>query len=116
MTRSTEQIVEALFGRSDLPPLEPGTKVYDQSLTKDIKNLKEDKFVIAGECTARPLGQSLERASTDHTALHLANDDIESCHLIAQEYEGVSLILHYMYHYIQAMVSFSSDYVDPDGG
>jgi len=49
MTRSTNQIVQALFARSELPPLEPGSKVYDQSLTKDIKSLKEDKFVIAGE-------------------------------------------------------------------
>jgi hypothetical protein len=49
MTRSTDQIVQALFARSELPPLEPGTKVYDQSLTKDIKSLKEDKFVIAGK-------------------------------------------------------------------
>jgi hypothetical protein len=49
MTRSTDQIVHVLFARSELPPLEPGTKVYDQSLTKDIKSLKEDKFVIAGE-------------------------------------------------------------------
>jgi hypothetical protein len=49
MTRSTDQIVQALFGRSELPPLEPGSKVYDQSLTKDIKSLKEDKFVVAGK-------------------------------------------------------------------
>jgi hypothetical protein len=49
MTRSADQIVHALFARSELPPLEPGTKVYDQSLTKDIKSLKEDKFVIAGK-------------------------------------------------------------------
>jgi len=49
MTRSTDQIVQALLARSELPPLEPGTKVYDQSLTKDIKSLKDDKFVIAGE-------------------------------------------------------------------
>jgi hypothetical protein len=49
MTRSTDQIVQTLFARSELPPLEPGTKVYDQSLTKDISGLKEDKFVIAGE-------------------------------------------------------------------
>ena len=26
----------------------------------------------------------------DFQALHLANDDIENCHLIAQEHEGVS--------------------------
>jgi hypothetical protein len=49
MTRSTDQIVQALFARSELPPLEPGSNVYDQSLTKDIKSLKQDKFVIAGE-------------------------------------------------------------------
>jgi hypothetical protein len=50
MTRTTDQIVEILFARTELPPLEPGKKVYDQSLTKDIKGLKDDKFVIAGEC------------------------------------------------------------------
>lgn len=49
MTRSTDQIVEKLFARSRLPPLEPGTNVYDPSLTSDIKRLKEDKFVVAGE-------------------------------------------------------------------
>jgi hypothetical protein len=49
MARSTDQIVQTLFARSELPPLEPGTRVYDQSMTKDIKSLKEDKFVIAGK-------------------------------------------------------------------
>ena len=29
--------------------MEPGKKVYDQSLTNDIKMLKDDKFVIAGQ-------------------------------------------------------------------
>jgi hypothetical protein len=49
MARSTDQIVQTLFARSELPPLKPGTRVYDQSMTKDIKSLKEDKFVIAGK-------------------------------------------------------------------
>jgi hypothetical protein len=53
MTRSTDQIVQTLFARSELPPLEPGTKVYDPSLTKDIKSLMEDKFVIAGKLASR---------------------------------------------------------------
>jgi len=50
MARSTDQIVQALFARSELPPLEPGTKVYDRSLANDIKDLNEGKFVIAGKC------------------------------------------------------------------
>jgi len=49
MTRTTDQIVQVLFARTELPPLEPGKKVYDQSLTNDIRGLKDDKFVIAGQ-------------------------------------------------------------------
>jgi hypothetical protein len=48
MARTTDQVVKALLARTELPPLEPGTKVYDPSLTPDIAGLKEDKFVIAG--------------------------------------------------------------------
>lgn len=48
MARSTDDILKTLLARP-LPPLEPGTKVYDPSLTKDIKGSGENKFVIAGE-------------------------------------------------------------------
>ncbi|WVQ79571.1 hypothetical protein IAT38_001670 [Cryptococcus sp. DSM 104549] len=64
---TTDEIVAHLFARP-LPPLEPGTKVYDSSLMKTIAGLNEHKYVIA--------------------ALHLANDDINHCHLIAQDNEG----------------------------
>ena len=45
---STDDIVKKLFSRSP-PPLEPGTKVYDPSLTPVISGLKEHKYVKAGE-------------------------------------------------------------------
>lgn len=47
---STDQIISKLFDPSrPLPPLEPGTKVYDKALTGEIKGLKEHKYVIACE-------------------------------------------------------------------
>jgi hypothetical protein len=49
MTRSLDQIADTLLARKELPPLEPGKTVYDKSLTSEIKGLREDKFVIAGE-------------------------------------------------------------------
>jgi hypothetical protein len=58
MTQTIDQIVEVLFARTELPPLEPGKKVYDQSLTKDIKGLKDDKFVIAGQCVLSNTGSA----------------------------------------------------------
>jgi hypothetical protein len=48
MTLSTDAIQSKLFARTDLPPLEPGTKVYDEGLVKEIAGLKEHKLVIAG--------------------------------------------------------------------
>ncbi|OCF57840.1 hypothetical protein L486_05305 [Kwoniella mangroviensis CBS 10435] len=66
--KTTDEIVSQLFSRSTPPPLEPGTKVYAPELTKSIAGLKEHMYVIA--------------------ALHLANDDIHHCHLIAQDNEG----------------------------
>ncbi|WWD22591.1 hypothetical protein CI109_107084 [Kwoniella shandongensis] len=77
---STDEIVTRLFSRPTPPPLEPGTKVYAPELTPAIAKLKEHKFVIA--------------------ALHLANDDIHHCHLIAQDNEGDSTadLLHATLH------------------
>lgn len=48
MARSTDQILEVILARP-LPPLEPGTKVFDPSLTKEIKQSGENKYVIAGK-------------------------------------------------------------------
>lgn len=48
MTMSTDAIQSKLFSRTDLPPLEPGTKVYDEGMIKEIAGLKEHKLVIAG--------------------------------------------------------------------
>ena len=48
MTMSTDAIQSKLFARTDLPPLEPGTKVYDEGMVKEIAGLKEHKLVIAG--------------------------------------------------------------------
>ncbi|KAI9634385.1 uncharacterized protein MKK02DRAFT_37916 [Dioszegia hungarica] len=63
----TDAIVKQLFDRP-LPPLEPGTTVYDKSLVDRIAKLPEHMFVVA--------------------SLHLANDDIHRAHLIAQDNEG----------------------------
>jgi len=48
MATSIDSIQQKLFSRP-LPPLEPGTKVWDKGLTKEIKGLKEHRFVIAGK-------------------------------------------------------------------
>ncbi|WVR09289.1 hypothetical protein IAU60_006354 [Kwoniella sp. DSM 27419] len=79
MTKTTDQIISHIFDRPP-PPLEPGTKVYAPELTQDIKGLKEHQYVIA--------------------AIHLANDDIEGCHLIAQDNEGdpTANLLHATLH------------------
>ncbi|WOO77274.1 uncharacterized protein LOC62_01G000863 [Vanrija pseudolonga] len=68
MASQTDAIVERLLGRKPLPPLEPGSKVWDTELARAIAGLDEHRFVIA--------------------ALHLANDDIDACHRIAQASEG----------------------------
>jgi len=64
---NVDAIQSRLFERP-APPLEPGKNIYDPSLTPQIKSLKEHRYVVA--------------------ALHLANDDINNCHLIAQGDEG----------------------------
>lgn len=48
MTMSTDAIQTKLFARTAPPPLEPGKKVYDEGLVKEIAGLKEHKLVIAG--------------------------------------------------------------------
>jgi hypothetical protein len=48
MVTSIDSIQEKLFARSP-PQLEPGTKVWDKELTKEIKGLKVHRFVIACE-------------------------------------------------------------------
>ncbi|AFR96782.2 hypothetical protein C343_04909 [Cryptococcus neoformans C23] len=65
---TTEAVVTYLFARPTLPPLEPGSVVYDRNLVKSIEGLDVHKYVKA--------------------ALHLVNDDINRCHLIAQDHEG----------------------------
>lgn len=85
MPSQTDAIVERLLGRKPLPPLEPGSKVWDAELARAIAGLDEHRFVIAG---AFPRSRSM---LTHAVALHLANDDIESCHRIAQASEGVGL-------------------------
>ncbi|WVW85200.1 hypothetical protein I302_107238 [Kwoniella bestiolae CBS 10118] len=77
--KTTDEIASHLFARSP-PPLEPGTRVYAPELTKPIAGLKEHMYVIA--------------------ALHLANDDIHHCHLIAQDNEGdtTANLLHATLH------------------
>jgi len=48
MALSIDAIQTKLFSRP-APVLEPGTKVWDKALTKDIEGLEEHRFVIAGE-------------------------------------------------------------------
>ncbi|KAL1413333.1 hypothetical protein Q8F55_001092 [Vanrija albida] len=67
MPTSTDAIVERLLARKPLPPLEPKA-AWDAELAAAIAGLDEHRFVIA--------------------ALHLANDDVASCHRIAQASEG----------------------------
>lgn len=105
---STDAVVERIFSR-DPPPLEPGTKVWAPELTKTIDSLNEHRFTKAGEhrsatCTVQLFHASLFPGSSaagggqssrhlfpaNFSALHLANDDINNCHLIAQASEGVS--------------------------
>lgn len=72
-----------------LPPLCP-KKVYDPDLQKQIGKLPEHKYLVAGAPLQAPLTcpTMLTRA-----VLHLANDDIEGCHLIAQANEAVRSVL-----------------------
>lgn len=48
MAASTDAIQSKLFAREP-PALEPGTKVWDESLVDQIAGLKEHRFVVAGE-------------------------------------------------------------------
>ena len=50
MATSIDTIQEKLFSRP-LPQLEPGTKVWDKELTKEIKGLQVHRFVIACKWT-----------------------------------------------------------------
>lgn len=57
---------ELLDHRPTLPPLEPGSRVYSQSIKQRISLLADPPLVIA--------------------SLHLANDDIDACHAIVHEH------------------------------
>ncbi|KAK4690028.1 hypothetical protein P7C73_g40, partial [Tremellales sp. Uapishka_1] len=76
---SMESILTKLRSRP-LPPLEPGTTVYAPDLTSTIATLPVSTYAIA--------------------SMHLLNDDIHSCHLIAQDNEGVPTanLLHATLH------------------
>lgn len=78
-SQTPESIASALLARQPYPPLCP-KKVYDPSLTKAISSL--DAPLLA------------------HAALHLANDDIEGCHVIVQDMEGqpTANLLHATLH------------------
>lgn len=78
-TQTPEGIASALLSRQPYPPLCP-KKVYDPSLTKVIGSLDAPLLVRA--------------------ALHLANDDIEGCHVIVQDMEGqrTANLLHATLH------------------
>lgn len=78
-TKTPEGIASILLARQPYPPLCPKS-VYDPSLTKDIKFLDASPLVRA--------------------VLHLANDDIEGCHVIVQDMEGqrTANLLHATLH------------------
>ncbi|UOH83182.1 hypothetical protein LQV05_005897 [Cryptococcus neoformans] len=44
---TTEAVVTYLFARPTLPPLEPGSEVYDRNLVKSIEGLDVHKYVKA---------------------------------------------------------------------
>jgi hypothetical protein len=59
MTASeTDAIVKQLFDRP-LPPLEPGTTVYDKSLVDRIAKLQEHMFVVACESITKVYANAL---------------------------------------------------------
>ncbi|KAJ9110416.1 hypothetical protein QFC19_001541 [Naganishia cerealis] len=74
-----EAIASTLLARRPYPPLCPKT-VYDRSLTKTIQSLDAPLLVRA--------------------VLHLANDDIEGCHVIVQDMDGqrTANLLHATLH------------------
>jgi hypothetical protein len=78
-TQTPESIASTLFARQPYPPLCP-KKAYDPSLTTVISSLDAPSLVRA--------------------ALHLANDDIEGCHVIVQDMEGqrTANLLHATLH------------------
>jgi hypothetical protein len=78
-TKTPEGIAAILLARQPYPPLCPKS-VYDPSLTQDIKTLDASPLVRA--------------------VLHLANDDIEGCHVIVQDMEGqrTANLLHATLH------------------
>lgn len=51
---TTEAVVTYLFARPTLPPLEPGAKVYDQSLVKAIEGLDTHSYIKAGRFPLSP--------------------------------------------------------------
>lgn len=51
---TTEAVVTYLFARPTLPPLEPGAKVYDQSLVKAIEGLDVHSNIKAGRSPLSP--------------------------------------------------------------
>jgi len=79
---STDEIVAKLKRRA-LPLLKP-TSPWDPDLASTITALgnHEHEFVVAGKYVSPP--------SQLTAALHLANDDLDRCHAIAQRNEGVS--------------------------
>lgn len=53
MGRTVDQLQEEILARTDLPPLEPGKKVWKPDLTKDIKTCGAHKYTIAGELSLK---------------------------------------------------------------
>lgn len=51
---TTEAVVTYLFARPTLPPLEPGSEVYDRNLVKSIEGLDVHKYVKAGQSILFP--------------------------------------------------------------
>lgn len=47
---ATEAVLAELYARPDIPPLEPGDKVYSAELRERIKGLREHRYTIAGTC------------------------------------------------------------------
>ena len=78
-TSTPESIASTLLARQPYPPLCPKS-VYDPALTQTINDLDAAPLVTA--------------------VLHLANDDLEGCHVIVQEMEGqpTANLLHATLH------------------
>ena len=49
-SNATEAVLAELYAQPDIPPLEPGDKVYSAELRERIKGLREHKYTIAGTC------------------------------------------------------------------